>query len=127
MAESMPSVPGMQGAETHKGPHRQHSNANTPFQPYSRRPYLYSTRAPEICPCVCAPGLCTPIPVPTMRPCQSPFQVSQHGNRATMIEVNGKRDWVSWDRLKPAYTTPMNFDVYTRYGRQSRQPSRLGI
>ena len=60
-------------------------------------------------------------------PYQGTFQVIQHGNRATMIEVNGKRDWVSWDRLKPAYTTPMNFDVYTRYGRQSRQPSRLGM
>ena len=52
-------------------------------------------------------------------PYQGPFQVIQHGNRATMIEVNGKRDWVSWDRLKPAYPIPMNFDVYTRYGRQS--------
>ena len=31
------SVPGMQGAETYKGPHRQHSHANTPFQPHSRR------------------------------------------------------------------------------------------
>ena len=62
-------------------------------------------------------------------PYQGPFQVIQHGNRsrATMIEVNGKRDWVSWDRLKPSYTTPMNFDVYTRYGRQSRQPSRLSM
>ena len=33
----MPSVPGMQGAETHKGPHRQHYHANTPYYPYSRR------------------------------------------------------------------------------------------
>ena len=60
-------------------------------------------------------------------PYQVPFQVIQHGNRATMTEVNGKRDCVSSDRLKPAYTTPMIFDVYMSYGQQSRQPSRLGM
>ena len=86
--------------------------------------HLYSTRAPRIYPCVCALGPCTPITVPTI---PRSIQVIQHVYRATMIEVNGKRDWMSWDRLKPAYTTPMNFDVYTRYGRQSRQPSRLGM
>ena len=63
---------------------------------------------------------------PTLSPpYQGPYQVIQHGDKTALVDVNGRNDWVSWDRLKPAYTVPEDVGNHTRSGRTITQPDRL--
>ena len=62
-------------------------------------------------------------------PYQGPYEVLQRREKTFLLLLGAKQDWVSIDRLKPAYTTAMDLDdrTYTRSGRLSRPPDRLLI
>ena len=64
---------------------------------------------------------------PLSPPYKGPYQVLQRNNKAYQLDINGRKDWISLDRLKPAYVIPTSFDTYTQSGRKSVPPQRLGI
>ena len=60
-------------------------------------------------------------------PYKGPYHILQRSEKAYQIDISGRTDWVSIDRLKPAYIEPASFDTYTRSGRKSAPPNRLGL
>lgn len=64
---------------------------------------------------------------PLSPPYKGPYLVLQRGDKAYQIDNGGRPDWISTDRLKPAYTDSPSFDTYTRSGRKSIVPNRLGL
>ena len=60
-------------------------------------------------------------------PYRGPYKIIKRRNKAYQLNISGRIDWVSIDRLKPAYMEPASFDTYTRSGRKSSLPDRLGL
>ena len=60
-------------------------------------------------------------------PYKGPYHILQRSEKAYQIGISGRTDWVSIDRLKPAYIEPASFDTYTRSGRKSAPTNRLGL
>ena len=60
-------------------------------------------------------------------PYRGPYRIVQRSDKAYLLDIHGKQDWVTLDRLKPAYVEPMDYVTHTRTGRQSRPPHRLGL
>ena len=63
----------------------------------------------------------------TSPPYRGPYRIVQRSDKANLLNTHGKQDWVTLDRLKPAYVKPMDYVTHTRAGRQSRPPDRLGL
>ena len=66
---------------------------------------------------------------PLTRPYRGPYLILERKDKAYQISLNGRSDWVSIDRLKPAYLdndepAPL---VVTRAGRAVRAPDRLNL
>ena len=63
---------------------------------------------------------------PLSCPYKGPFRVLQRSPRAFKLQLEGRTDWVTTERLKPAYTDATDLDdaTYTRSGRHSR-PRRI--
>ena len=55
-------------------------------------------------------------------PYRGPYPILQRGSHAYLMDMEGRQDWISLDRIKPAYTEPTDFTIYTRSGRASRPP-----
>ena len=51
-------------------------------------------------------------------PYNGPYRVLKRTNKAYQLDRSGRTDWISIDRLKPAYMEPASFDTYTRSGRK---------
>lgn len=66
---------------------------------------------------------------PLTPPYKGPFLVLRRNDKAFQLEINGRPDWVSIDRLKPAYTdaSETSSPPTTRSGRPSRPPTRLDL
>lgn len=66
---------------------------------------------------------------PLTPPYKGPFLVLRRCDKAFQLEINGRPDWVSIDRLKPAYTDAAELQPLraTRSGRLSRPPTRLHL
>ena len=64
---------------------------------------------------------------PLSPPYRSPFRVLQRREKAFQLQLGNRVDWVSIDRLKPAYIDATEHDdaVYTRHGRLSRPPDLI--
>ena len=60
-------------------------------------------------------------------PYRGPYRIVQRSDKAYLLNIQGKQDWVTLDRLKPAYVEPMEYVSHTRAGRKSRPPDRLGL
>ena len=60
-------------------------------------------------------------------PYRGPYKIIKRRNKAYQLDISGRIDWVSIDRLKPAYMEPASFDTYTRSGRKSSLPATLGL
>ena len=60
-------------------------------------------------------------------PYRGPYRIVQRSDKAYLLNIHGKQDWVTLDRLKPAYVEPMDYVTHTRAGRKSRPPDRLGL
>ena len=61
---------------------------------------------------------------PSLSPAyKGPYRVIQRGEKTFQIQLENKLDWISIDRLKPAYTEDLDDHTYTRAGRLSRPPS----
>ena len=60
-------------------------------------------------------------------PYRGPYKIIKRRNKAYQLDISGRIDWVSIDRLKPAYMEPASFDTYTLSGRKSSLPDRLGL
>ena len=60
-------------------------------------------------------------------PYRGPYRIVQRSDKAYLLNIHGKQDWVTLDRLKPAHVEPMDYVTHTRTGRQSRPPHRLGL
>ena len=60
-------------------------------------------------------------------PYKGPYHILQRTDKAYQLDIGGRQDWVSIDRLKPAYIEPASFDTYTRSGRKSSAPNRMDI
>ncbi len=60
-------------------------------------------------------------------PYKGPYRVLKRTDKAYQLDISGRSDWVSADRLKPAYIEPVSFDTYTRSGRLSSAPHRMDI
>ena len=60
-------------------------------------------------------------------PYRGPYKIIKRRNKAYQLNISGRIDWVSIDRLKPAYMEPASFDTYTRSGRKSSLPDRFGL
>jgi len=60
---------------------------------------------------------------------EGPFPVTQRNDKAFQLQLSNKTDWVSIDRLKPAYvdTTDLESTKYTRSGRPVVPPTRFNI
>ena len=64
---------------------------------------------------------------PLTRPYRGPFKVLERKDKAFLIAINDRKDWVSVDRLKPAYLDnddPAPITV-TRSGRAVKPPNRF--
>ena len=68
--------------------------------------------------------LVKPAPSP---PYRGPYRIVQRNDKAYLLNIHGKQDWVTLDRLKPSYVEPMDYVTHTRAGRPSRPPDRLGL
>ena len=64
---------------------------------------------------------------PLSPPYKGPYRILQRSDKAYQLDVSGRTDWVSTDRLKPAYVEPASFDTYTRSGRKSASPNRMDL
>ena len=65
---------------------------------------------------------------PLSRPYIGPYQILQRKPNAYQLEINGKLDWISLNRLKPAYLPPDDLPpiTFTRAGRPIKQkPQRM--
>jgi len=63
--------------------------------------------------------------IPLQRPYEGPFKVIEHGDKVFKLDVGGRTEVVSVDRLKPAHLDvdqPVSFAVPPRRG---RPPTRL--
>nr|BDT63073.1 MAG: reverse transcriptase [Trachysalambria curvirostris nimavirus] len=62
---------------------------------------------------------------PLSCPYRGPFRVLERAPRAFKIQLEGRADWISMERLKPAYSDVPDQDhcTYTRSGRPSHPPS----
>ena len=60
-------------------------------------------------------------------PYRGSYHIVQRSDKAYLLNIHGKQDWGTLDRLKPAYVEPMDYVTHTRAGRQSRPPQRLGL
>ena len=63
----------------------------------------------------------------TLTPYRGPYCIVQSSDKAYLLNIHRKQDWVTLDRLKPAYVEPMDYVTHTRAGRKSRPPDRLGL
>ncbi|XP_068232110.1 uncharacterized protein [Palaemon carinicauda] len=61
---------------------------------------------------------------PLMPPYTGPFLVMRHNPKAFLLNICGKEDWVSFDRLKPAYLLPDDLPT-VRLSRSSRPIQHL--
>lgn len=66
---------------------------------------------------------------PLTRPYRGPYAVQERAEKAYRLSINGRSDWVSIDRLKPAYLegdepAPL---TTTRAGRAVHPPNRLHV
>jgi cleavage and polyadenylation specificity factor subunit 1 len=63
------------------------------------------------------------------RPYRGPYLVLQRNDKAYKLDLCHRQDWVSVDRLKPAYTSADDHDArtVTRTGRIINPPARLDI
>jgi hypothetical protein len=63
---------------------------------------------------------------PSNRPYRGPYKVLETGDKAFLLDINGKPDYVSVDRLKVCYGKPLP-DVLptTRSGGAVRPPVRF--
>ena len=66
---------------------------------------------------------------PLSSPYRGPFLVLSRTDKSFRVQLNNKEDWISIDRLKPAYVdiTSHNRDTLTRSGRTSRPPLRFDM
>ena len=56
------------------------------------------------------------------------YDIVQRSDKAYLLNIHRKQDWVTLDRLKPAYVEPMDYVTHTRAaGRPSKPPERLGL
>lgn len=64
---------------------------------------------------------------PLMPPYRGPYSVQDRKPKAFQLNINGRLDWVSIDRLKPAYQEDDEYGpiTTTRAGRTVRPPNRL--
>ena len=61
---------------------------------------------------------------PLMPPYKGPFKVIQRSYKAYKIQMSGRSDWVSIDRLKPAYLDPdISSSPCSSFGRPLRSPN----
>ena len=58
---------------------------------------------------------------------RGPHHIVQLSDKAYLLNIYGKQDWVTLDKLKPAYVEQMDYVTLTRAGRPSRPPERLGL
>jgi len=67
--------------------------------------------------------------IPLTRPYRGPYAVIERGAKAYRININGRQDWVSIDRLKPAYLDEDKPAPVTmsRTGRAVHPPNRLDL
>ena len=64
---------------------------------------------------------------PLTRPYRGPYHVLERAEKAYRLSIDGRSDWISVDRLKPAYleddeSAPL---TVSRSGRPVRKPNRL--
>ena len=66
---------------------------------------------------------------PLTPPYQGPFQVLDRREKSFKIQLHKRSDWVSVDRLKPAYLDATDHDdnTYTRSGRLSKPRTLLDL
>ena len=62
-------------------------------------------------------------------PYRGPYRVLARTDKSYRIQLDNREDWISIDRLKPAYldVDDHNRDVVTRSGRTSRPPHRFDM
>ena len=60
-------------------------------------------------------------------PDEGPYRVLKRTNKAYQLEMSGRIDWISLDRLKPAYMESASFDKYTRFDRKCTVPQRMDL
>ena len=67
---------------------------------------------------------------PLQRPYDGPYKILERQDKYFLLDINGRQDKVSIDRLKPAYIQQQNMlepTSTTRSGRTSRPPQRLDL
>ena len=66
---------------------------------------------------------------PLSSPYRGPFLVLSRTDKSFRVQLSNREDWISIDRLKPAYVdiTNHNRDILTRSGRTSRPPLRFDM
>ena len=66
---------------------------------------------------------------PLSNPYRGPYRVLARTDKSYRIQLDNREDWISIDRLKPAYldVDDHNRDVVTRSGRTSRPPHRFDM
>lgn len=67
---------------------------------------------------------------PLQRPYDGPFKILEQGEKYYVLDLNGRKDRVSIDRLKPAYINQEDMVLpcpATRRGRTVRPPDRLDL
>ena len=66
---------------------------------------------------------------PLTNPYRGPYLVLARTNKSFCVQLDNREDWISIDRLKPAYidVSSHNRDTVTRSGRTSRPPQRFDM
>ena len=66
---------------------------------------------------------------PLSSPYRGPFLVLSRTDKSFRVQLSNREDWISIDRLKPAYVDIANHnrDILTRSGRTSRPPLRFDM
>ena len=66
---------------------------------------------------------------PLANPYRGPYLVLARTNKSFCVQLDNREDWISIDRLKPAYIDVSNHnrDTVTRSGRTSRPPQRFDM